>query len=234
MDILALHQWFKETRRSFPWRENPTPYRVWISEVMLQQTRASVVIPYFERWMEMFPDPHVLARAPLESVIKAWEDCENNCSFWQSFPQLAQHLPPEVNLIVKLHPNTIAQHTLQIERMMGRYESGQLQFLLDFPPIYPLLDRCDAYLGDRSSIGYDFLFFDRPMFFLHPHRHRKGRDLTRCGMSVTPEIIFDCWLKSDHQRYFAIRQSMKEYAFDFVSLEKLRLINEIGCHPSRL
>ncbi|MBF8262983.1 MAG: mutY [Parachlamydiales bacterium] len=73
IDTAALHKWFDENRRTFPWRENPTPYRVWISEVMLQQTRASVVIPYFERWMELFPDPQVLSRAPLEEVIKAWE-----------------------------------------------------------------------------------------------------------------------------------------------------------------
>jgi A/G-specific adenine glycosylase len=69
----ALHTWFSVTKRSFPWRENPTPYRVWISEIMLQQTRASVVIPYFERWMALFPDIQALAKAPLESVIKAWE-----------------------------------------------------------------------------------------------------------------------------------------------------------------
>lgn len=73
VDLSALHRWFFENRRSFPWRENPTPYRVWISEVMLQQTRASVVIPYFERWMRLFPDPATLAKASLEEVIKAWE-----------------------------------------------------------------------------------------------------------------------------------------------------------------
>jgi len=73
VDLTALHRWFLENQRSFPWRDNPTPYRVWISEVMLQQTRASVVIPYFERWMRLFPDPITLAKASLEEVIKAWE-----------------------------------------------------------------------------------------------------------------------------------------------------------------
>ncbi len=68
-----LHEWFQQNRREFPWRENPTPYQVWISEVMLQQTRASVVIPYFHRWMALFPDVKVLAAAPVERVIKAWE-----------------------------------------------------------------------------------------------------------------------------------------------------------------
>ena len=73
IDTQLLHRWFDENRRAFPWRKKPTPYRVWISEVMLQQTRASVVIPYFERWMQRFPDLQTLAKAPLEEVIKAWE-----------------------------------------------------------------------------------------------------------------------------------------------------------------
>ncbi len=69
----GLHEWFLENRREFPWRVDPTPYKVWISEVMLQQTRASVVIPYFERWMALFPNITALAAAPLELVIKTWE-----------------------------------------------------------------------------------------------------------------------------------------------------------------
>lgn len=69
----ALNDWFRENRRDFPWRLDPTPYKVWISEVMLQQTRASVVIPYFEKWMLLFPDIKTLADAKIEEVIKTWE-----------------------------------------------------------------------------------------------------------------------------------------------------------------
>jgi A/G-specific adenine glycosylase len=72
-EMQELHEWFQENKRTFPWREDPTPYKVWISEVMLQQTRASVVIPYFHRWMTLFPTVQSLAEAPLEKVIKAWE-----------------------------------------------------------------------------------------------------------------------------------------------------------------
>jgi len=68
-----IGQWFLEHRRDFPWREEMNPYRVWVSEVMLQQTRAQVVIPYFIRWMERFPDIWALAEASVEEVIKAWE-----------------------------------------------------------------------------------------------------------------------------------------------------------------
>ena len=68
-----IEAWFEANKRDFPWRVNRTPYRVWISEVMLQQTRASVVIPYFLRWMGLFPNVKALYMAPIEQVIKAWE-----------------------------------------------------------------------------------------------------------------------------------------------------------------
>lgn len=73
MDLLALKEWFEEEKRILPWRENPSPYGVWISEVMLQQTQASVVVGYFERWMRRFPTLFSLAEAPWEEVIKLWE-----------------------------------------------------------------------------------------------------------------------------------------------------------------
>ncbi|MDN3508535.1 MAG: A/G-specific adenine glycosylase [Candidatus Neptunochlamydia sp.] len=68
-----LRKWFFLNRRALPWRENPSPYEVWVSEVMLQQTQVSVVIPYFKKWMERFPTISSLAVAPIEMVIKAWE-----------------------------------------------------------------------------------------------------------------------------------------------------------------
>jgi A/G-specific adenine glycosylase len=68
-----LDEWFLECRRELPWRENKTPYRVWISEVMLQQTQVAVVIPYFNNWMQKFPTIQALAEASLEEVIKMWE-----------------------------------------------------------------------------------------------------------------------------------------------------------------
>lgn len=72
-EISQLHEWFEANQRDFPWRVEKTPYKVLVSEIMLQQTRASVVIPYFERWMEVFPTFETLAEAPLEKVIKLWE-----------------------------------------------------------------------------------------------------------------------------------------------------------------
>ena len=137
-----------------------------------------------------------------------WEDSEQNCSFWEAFPRLSARLPSSINLLVKLHPNTIAQHAPLIERLMGENERENLQFLIDFPPIFPIFQRCDAYLGDRSSIGYDFLMMDRPMFFLDPHNHPEGRDLLQCGLSVTPENFYDCLMSEPADRLSASRQAM--------------------------
>ena len=68
-----LLQWFAGNRRDLPWRHDRTPYRVWISELMLQQTRVDQVVPYFERWMRRFPDLETLAAAPVDDVLKIWE-----------------------------------------------------------------------------------------------------------------------------------------------------------------
>lgn len=72
-EIEKLRDWFLSQKRDLPWREKATPYAVWVSEVMLQQTQASVVIPYFMRWMERFPTVEALAKAPIEEVLKEWE-----------------------------------------------------------------------------------------------------------------------------------------------------------------
>jgi A/G-specific adenine glycosylase len=64
--------WFRQFRRELPWRRNTDPYRVWLSEIMLQQTRVAAVIPYFERFLEHFPDVRALAEAPEEEVLRLW------------------------------------------------------------------------------------------------------------------------------------------------------------------
>lgn len=70
---VRISTWFAEHRRRMPWRDHPTPYRVWISEIMLQQTRVDTVIPYFERFVREFPDVGALADASLDAVLKLWE-----------------------------------------------------------------------------------------------------------------------------------------------------------------
>ncbi|MCA9835356.1 MAG: A/G-specific adenine glycosylase, partial [Trueperaceae bacterium] len=68
-----LLTWFHRLKRDLPWRKNRNPYRVWLSEVMLQQTQVATVIPYFERWLERFPTISDLAQASFDEVLKSWE-----------------------------------------------------------------------------------------------------------------------------------------------------------------
>ena len=68
-----LLSWYRENRRLLPWRENPEPYSVWISEIMLQQTRVEAVKPYFARFMEALPDITSLAQVDEERLLKLWE-----------------------------------------------------------------------------------------------------------------------------------------------------------------
>ncbi len=67
-----LLEWFDRHRRELPWRASRDPYRVWIAEVMLQQTRIAAVIPYYERFLARFPEVSALARAPEREVLKLW------------------------------------------------------------------------------------------------------------------------------------------------------------------
>ena len=71
--IGCVTAWYPGVRRTLPWRESPTPYRVWISEIMLQQTRIEAVIPYYERFLRELPDPAALAAAEDDRLLKLWE-----------------------------------------------------------------------------------------------------------------------------------------------------------------
>lgn len=68
-----LVAWYKENERDFPWRSDPSPYRVWVSEIMLQQTRIEAALPYFERFMEALPTVRDLAEADEDVLLKLWE-----------------------------------------------------------------------------------------------------------------------------------------------------------------
>lgn len=71
--VTPLVTWYHQYKRSLPWRDFPTPYRVWVSEIMLQQTRVDPAIPYFERFVSTLPDIAALADADEETVLKLWE-----------------------------------------------------------------------------------------------------------------------------------------------------------------
>ena len=69
----ALLPWYDSHKRDLPWRKDKAAYHIWLSEIMLQQTRVEAVKGYYARFLEMFPTVEALANAPQEQVLKAWE-----------------------------------------------------------------------------------------------------------------------------------------------------------------
>jgi len=76
VDLVAFRKqllgWFRQFRRDLPWRQTKDPYRIWLSEIMLQQTRVAAVIPYYERFLKRFPNVQALANASEEEVLRLW------------------------------------------------------------------------------------------------------------------------------------------------------------------
>lgn len=69
----AVEAWFRESARDLPWRRTKDPYRIWVAEIMLQQTQVTTVLDYYEPFLEQFPTVEALARADRDAVLKAWE-----------------------------------------------------------------------------------------------------------------------------------------------------------------
>src|SRR2546428_558999 len=67
-----LIRWYRRTKRDLPWRRTRDPYAIWISEIMLQQTRVAAVIPYYQRFLARFPDAAALADAPESELLRMW------------------------------------------------------------------------------------------------------------------------------------------------------------------
>ena len=147
-----------------------------------------------------------------------WNDFENSGTFLNAFESLADQIPNDCNLIIKLHPNTFKNFNVDIERLIARYESHPgLLFLKTFPPIYPLLEYSDIFIGDMSSIGYDFLTFNKPMFFLHSNE-KKEAFLFQCGVKIKPHQypeIHDIMKKEIAKKdlFFPIRKKVYSYTF---------------------
>lgn len=94
-----LVQWFGENQRVMPWRSDPQPYYVWVSEVMLQQTQVDTVIPYFQRFLTRFPTLKSLADADQQEVLKAWEGL-GYYSRARNFHKAAKHVVEKLNGVI--------------------------------------------------------------------------------------------------------------------------------------
>lgn len=107
-----LLPWFVKNARVLPWRAEPrSPYRVWISEIMLQQTRVDTVIPYFQRFLARFPEPATLAAAPLRDVLKLWEGL--------GYYSRARQLHKAAQILVRDHGGRLPADPAQLAALPG-------------------------------------------------------------------------------------------------------------------
>jgi A/G-specific adenine glycosylase len=107
----ALLAWFKAHRRDLPWRTDRDPYRVWVAEVLLQQTRVEQAIPYFDRFLVQFPNLPALARASPEAVLKAWEGA--------GYYARARHLHAAARQILAEHGGAIPRTAAELRELPG-------------------------------------------------------------------------------------------------------------------
>jgi len=165
---------------------------------------------------------------PAEKTVfyaPTWRDAESSSSFREATSFLVENLPPNWNLIIKPHPNLLMEDEEKIATLIEKYEiRDQVTFVLNFPPIFPLLAIADIYIGDFSSVGYDFLGFNKPMFFLNQQNRDSKTDpglyLYKCGIEIKPEQyekVYDIIresLSKDASTFSEIRKQVDEYTFN--------------------
>ena len=115
-----LLTWYRRNQRSLPWRETSDPYRIWISEIMLQQTQVDTVIPYYHRFLKAFPTVSSLARAPLQDVLKVWE----NLGYYSR----ARNIHAAARVIVEKFSGRIPDNLEAIKTLpgIGQYSAGAI------------------------------------------------------------------------------------------------------------
>jgi A/G-specific adenine glycosylase len=130
----AVLEWFAQHGRThLPWQHNLTPYRVWVSEIMLQQTQVATVIPYYERFMTRFPQVQTLAAAPIDEVLHLW----TGLGYYARGRNLHRAAQQIVNAHAGVFPATLAE--LQLLPGIGRSTAGAI-LSISMAQRQPILD----------------------------------------------------------------------------------------------
>lgn len=167
---------------------------------------------------------HFERKSPCILYAPTWSDYDDTSTFAVFCSRLITLLPDAYNLIIKIHPRLRIESEAEYTKIVNACAYKRNVIIVDqFPLIYPLLARTDIYIGDASSIGYDFLTFSKPMFFLNKLRRDPFIDrrayLFRCGTVVNPEdfdnlfSIIEESLPTDSQQFEAIRAEVYAYTF---------------------
>lgn len=161
-------------------------------------------------------------KKPIILYAPTWQDYEYSTTYFDNFKSILGNLPSDYNLVVKLHPMLEMNDPVAYYSILGQYEkSGNILFLREFPLIYPLLAHTDIYIGDMSSVGYDFLAFDKPMFFLNKKSEKDPSQQTpflyRCGKILFSEEFSSLYRiieqEGEQKALSPIRQETYLYTF---------------------
>jgi len=145
-----LLDWYHQHGRTLPWRDHPDSYAVWISEIMLQQTRVETVIPYFEKWMSLFPDVRALANASEQDVLNAWEGL--------GYYSRARNLHKAAKMVAEKFNGKLPRDLTDLRSLpgIGRYTVGaiaSMAFGMDEPTLDGNLRRVYSRLFDVSEFA---------------------------------------------------------------------------------
>ncbi len=129
----SLMDWYAKNARDLPWRRTKDPYKIWVSEIMLQQTTVKAVIPYYEKWIKIFPTIHDLAKAPLQKVLKAWQGL--------GYYSRARNLHTSAKIIVKNYRGQIPRDPVALRALpgFGPYTVGAV-LSIAFDQRVPIID----------------------------------------------------------------------------------------------
>ncbi|MFZ5434116.1 MAG: A/G-specific adenine glycosylase [Calditrichota bacterium] len=127
--INRLVRWYRANLRDMPWRWTRDPYRIWVSEILLQQTQVQTVIPYYHRFLEAFPTVRALAEAPLDAVLKAWEGC--------GYYARARNLHRAAQIVMNEYNGRIPDHAAALIRLpgIGKYTAAAIASLAFDEPV---------------------------------------------------------------------------------------------------
>ena len=140
-----LLNWYGKNKRELPWRGIADPYAVWVSEIMLQQTRVETVIPYYEKWLKRFPTIRALAKASEREVLTAWEGL--------GYYSRARNFHGAAKIVFEKHGGRLPRDLNELRKLpgIGRYTAGALASILfgmDEPALDGNLKRVYARLFD--------------------------------------------------------------------------------------